>query len=208
MISDIQKEDTTQQIKKTIRSKYKTIWEKLEFYETTADGKIKLPQVFEEDGQPKTFDHINEYISWKDNRVAELKETILNKLTPMEYQLTQGKGSERPFTGDYWETQKVGVYACKVCTQRLFSSTHKYQAKGIGHATFWNFLPFSLNFYEDNVNFPMPTQAVYKLQFASSTPKKRICCSNVICFYNFFSVILIWVLLLMMVRLLFLKDLM
>ena len=127
-----------------------------------------------------------QYAEWKDTRVKELRETIFNKLTPMEFYLTQGKGNtERPYTGDYWENNKVGVYACKVCTQRIFSSTHKYQAKGIGHATFWNFLPFALNFYEDSLEFPNPQQAIYKLQFANSKPKKRICCSNVKFFFFF-----------------------
>ena len=61
MIAEIQKEDATEQIKKTIRSKYKTIWEKLDFYETTADGKIKLPYVFEEDGKtPKIYENMKE----------------------------------------------------------------------------------------------------------------------------------------------------
>jgi len=180
LISEIQKEETSEEIKRTAKSKYKTIWEKLDNYETTSEGKIKLPNVFEEDGKTaKQFENMKEYLDWKENKEKELRDQIFSKLTPMEYFITQGKGTERPFTGEYWETQNVGVYCCKVCTQRLFSSTHKYQAKGIGHATFWNFLPFSLNFYEDELNFPLPTQAVYKLQFASSKPKKRITCSNV-----------------------------
>jgi hypothetical protein len=180
MIQEVQKEDATDQIKKTVKSKYKTIWEKLEYYETTAEGKIKLPYVFEEDGKtPKLYDSMKDYLEWKDKKIAELKENIFNKLTPMEYYMTQGKGTERPFTGDYWDTQKVGMYCCKVCTQRVFSSTHKYQAKGVGHATFWNFLPFALNFHDDHLEFPTPTQAIYKIQFANSKPKKRITCSNV-----------------------------
>ena len=100
----------------------------------------------------------------------------------MEYYITQCRGTERPFTGDYWDTEKPGVYSCKVCTQRLFSSTHKFKVKGVGHATFWNFIPNTLNFYEDDLNFPQPTQAIYKIKYASSKPKKRITCSNVILF--------------------------
>ena len=61
-----------------------------------------------------------------------------------------------------------------------YSSTHKYNVKGLGHATFWNFLPFSLNFHDDHLEFPMPSQAIYQLQFANSHPVKRITCSNVL----------------------------
>jgi hypothetical protein len=207
MISEIQKDEATEQIKKTSKSKFKTIWEKMDHYETTADGKIKLPYVYEEDGKTqKIYETIKEYQEWKDKKVVELKEKIFEKLTPMEYYITQGKGTERPYTGEYWDTEKVGVYCCKVCTQRIFSSTHKYQAKGIGHATFWNFLPFTLNFYEDNLNFPQPTQAVYKLQFAKSNPKKRATCSNVYYFFMF-SVMHILGMFSMMARLLSLRGL-
>lgn len=181
MLAEIQKEDTTQHIRKTSKSQVKTIWEKLDFYEATAEGKIKLPLVFEEDGKTnKVFDNMDKYLTWKNKRKTELKGKIFEKLTPMEYYITQGKGSERPYTGDYWDTNAVGVYACKVCTQRLFSSTHKYTAKGIGHATFWNFLPLTLNFHDDHLNFPTPTQAIYKIKYANSKPISRITCSNVI----------------------------
>ncbi len=177
-MEEMKQEDTTEQVKNTVKSKFLTIWEKINNYEATADGKIVLPNFYEGNSQ-KQFENFNEYLSWKDKKIFELKEQIFNKLTPMEYYITQGKGTERPYTGDYWDTEKVGVYCCKICTQRVFSSTHKYRAKGCGHATFWNFLPFTLNFHEDDLNFPQPTQAIYKLQFASSTPKKRITCSNV-----------------------------
>jgi peptide methionine sulfoxide reductase MsrB len=63
---------------------------------------------------------LNLYLEWKENKEKELKENIFIKLTPMEFYITQGKGTERPFTGDYWDTNKVGLYSCKVCTQRLF----------------------------------------------------------------------------------------
>jgi peptide-methionine (R)-S-oxide reductase len=36
-------------------------------------------------------------------------------MTPHQYWLTQGHGSERPFTGEYWSTKDVGHYNCVVC---------------------------------------------------------------------------------------------
>ena len=64
------------------------------------------------------------------------------------------------------------------------SSTHKYDSK-IGHATFWNFLPNTLNFSTDNLKYPEPTQAILKIEVANSKPTKRISCSNVNIRYNF-----------------------
>jgi hypothetical protein len=179
MIAEIIKEDTTEHIKKTSKSKFKTIWEKLDSYEATPDGKIKLPYVCQDDGTQFEFENMTIFLEWKENKVKELKTQIFEKLTPMEYYISQGKGTERPYTGDYWDTNNVGIYSCKVCTQRLFSSTHKYNAKGIGHSTFWNFLPGTLNFHDDYLNFPTPTQSIYKIKYANSKAKKRISCSNV-----------------------------
>lgn len=78
-----------------------------------------LPLIFEK-GKPLIFEEMKSYFEWKEKKIGELKEVIRDKLTPMEYYITQGKGTERSHTGDYWDNQKVGVYACKVCTQRLF----------------------------------------------------------------------------------------
>jgi hypothetical protein len=132
-----------------------------------------------EEGKPKLFESMDSYFEWKENKNKQLRQEIFDKLTPMEYYITQHKGTERPFTGEYWDSVGVGLYSCKVCTVRIFSSTHKYVAKGLGHATFWNYLPFTLNFHEDYLEFPAPTQAIYQLQFANSKPVKRITCSNV-----------------------------
>jgi hypothetical protein len=43
-----------------------------------------------------------------------------NSLHPHQYWITQGKGTERPFTGDHWDRKDVGHYECVVCTNKLF----------------------------------------------------------------------------------------
>lgn len=63
---------------------------------------------------------------------AELRE----QLTPTQYQVTQEKGTERPFTGEYYEHKENGVYTCVVCGAYLFSSETKYD-HGCGWPSFY-----------------------------------------------------------------------
>ena len=61
---------------------------------------------------------------------AELRE----KLTPIQYQVTQHEGTERAFTGEYWDTTDDGLYVDVVSGEPLFSSRDKYDA-GCGWPT-------------------------------------------------------------------------
>ncbi|CAH1719594.1 unnamed protein product [Chironomus riparius] len=59
----------------------------------------------------------------------ELNKDILKKrLTPLQYQITQECGTERPFSGKYNKFNKKGIYVCVVCHQDLFSSEFKYES--------------------------------------------------------------------------------
>ncbi len=49
-------------------------------------------------------------------------------LTPEQYEVTQHKGTERPFTGDYWNHSEQGEYRCIVCGELLFDSSAKFDA--------------------------------------------------------------------------------
>lgn len=65
------------------------------------------------------------------------KETdIQHRLTGEQYDVTQLKGTERPFTGRYVDHKEDGTYHCVCCGSELFSSEHKYDS-GSGWPSFW-----------------------------------------------------------------------
>jgi len=58
------------------------------------------------------------------------------QLTPEEYRITREKGTERAFTGAYWQTTgKSGSYNCRCCGEALFESTDKFDS-GCGWPSF------------------------------------------------------------------------
>jgi peptide-methionine (R)-S-oxide reductase len=57
------------------------------------------------------------------------------RLTPEQYEVTQHKDTERPFTGEYWNHFTDGQYRCIVCGELLFDSASKFDA-GCGWPSF------------------------------------------------------------------------
>ena len=76
------------------------------------------------------------------------------KLTPEEYYVTREKGTERPFTGQYHNSQEPGVYSCICCGQDLFNSEEKFDS-GTGWPSFWQPIEEGAVVTEDDNNFGM-----------------------------------------------------
>jgi len=84
---------------------------------------------------------------WKDNIRSEgrndhhprykkmSQEDLRQKLTPLQYKVTQKNGTERPFKNEYWNNKKDGIYVDIVTGEPLFSSIDKY-ASGTGWPSF------------------------------------------------------------------------
>ena len=98
-----------------------------------------------------------------DEQTTETTEDLAARLTPMQFHVTQEAGTERAFTGDYWDTKTDGVYHCVVCDEPLFESDTKYDS-GSGWPSFWQ---------------PIAENAVdTKKDFKLLMPRNEVVCSN------------------------------
>ncbi|XP_038069227.1 peptide methionine sulfoxide reductase MsrB-like isoform X3 [Patiria miniata] len=65
------------------------------------------------------------------------QEELKKRLTPMQYHVTQERGTEQAFSGEYYKLKDNGVYHCVVCDAPLFKSETKYDS-GSGWPSFYD----------------------------------------------------------------------
>jgi peptide-methionine (R)-S-oxide reductase len=86
----------------------------------------------------------------KKEEIAKLRA----KLTPEQYEVCVNKGTEMPFTGEYWDNHDKGVYRCAVCGAELFGSDTKFDS-GTGWPSFWQPLKKENVKEKDDYSFDM-----------------------------------------------------
>lgn len=69
-------------------------------------------------------------------KISKSPEEWAKQLTPEQFRIARTKGTERAFTGVYWDSKEKGIYRCVCCGQELFASDTKFDS-GTGWPSFF-----------------------------------------------------------------------
>jgi peptide-methionine (R)-S-oxide reductase len=70
------------------------------------------------------------------DKIKKSEDEWKKELTPQQYQVCRMKGTEPPFTGEYYKTKDPGIYKCAACGHELFDSNTKFDS-GTGWPSFF-----------------------------------------------------------------------
>lgn len=76
------------------------------------------------------------------------------RLTPEQYQILRRAGTERAFTGKYWNQKDAGMYTCAGCGEDLFASGTKFES-GCGWPSFWDSVDPDKVIHRDDLSYGM-----------------------------------------------------
>ena len=92
------------------------------------------------------------------SKVVKSEDDWRTQLTPEQFAVCRKKGTERAFTGKYWDNHEPGIYKCVACGTPLFSSEAKYES-GTGWPSFCAPIdPQNVETEEDNALFMRRTE--------------------------------------------------
>jgi len=95
-----------------------------------------------------------------EERVVKSDAEWQKQLTPMQFKVARRKGTERAFSGEYWDHHETGIYRCVCCGADLFSSEHKFDS-GTGWPSYWRPLKTENVATEEDLSFFMRRTEVH-----------------------------------------------
>jgi len=97
----------------------------------------------------------NKYYSNDDQKELQVPDEEWKKLlTPEQYHISREKGTERPFTGEFWNSNDIGKYYCAACGNPLFTSDGKFESS-CGWPSFFEPVSEKSLIYEQDHSFGM-----------------------------------------------------
>lgn len=88
------------------------------------------------------------------DKAIKTEEEWKKELTPEEYRILREKGTERAFTGKYWDHHELGTYICAACSTELFESDTKFES-GCGWPSYFEAIDNNRIIYKDDKSFGM-----------------------------------------------------
>ncbi len=87
-------------------------------------------------------------------KIVKSDEEWKKELSPEEYKILREKGTERAFTGKYWDHHEIGLYICAACGSELFESDTKFDS-GCGWPSYFEPIDSSRIIYKEDKSYGM-----------------------------------------------------
>jgi peptide-methionine (R)-S-oxide reductase len=88
------------------------------------------------------------------DKIIKTDEEWKKELTPEQYRILREKGTERAFTGKYWDNHEIGTYICAACGTELFESNTKFDS-GCGWPSYFEAIDSNRIIYKEDKSFGM-----------------------------------------------------